>query len=220
MEIMTDLEITNILDIPTKTLADWKKKESKRNSLYDFLSKINPEEATSIDARKAPLKSKSKFSDKAKSVTLQKDWFHTDLLWSGVDGQRIGIDRLITIYMNNPDQRNTDSLLKLFGPKRVEAVVDKNFNITSDTQVVKSIALEQIHYGYKKVKALKRDKEIKINPLKLSKVLRNASQKRIDMIFSRIGEELMIEASKTFKPKYPASMIVQKQIEYTKSKLI
>ena len=216
---MTDVEISKMLDIPLKTLADWKKKSSKRNKLYAFLSKMGTEEAQMINARDIEKEEASTFSSSAKSVVLKKSWFKTDLLWSSADGQRIGIDRLITAYMSKPEQRNTDKLIRLFGAQRVKAVIDKNFN-NSDFEFVRRTANEQVNYENRVLKVSKIKKNITVNPLKLSRVIRGASQETIDRIYSKVGETPIVEATKMFKPKYPDTMIVKKQVEYAKSRTV
>ena len=50
-DMMTDFEIAKMLEIPLKTLADWKGKKSKRNKLYVFLSKMSLEESQKVDRR-------------------------------------------------------------------------------------------------------------------------------------------------------------------------
>lgn len=215
---MSDVEISKMLDIPLKTLADWKKKSSKRNKLYVFLSKMGIEEAQMINTREIDKEKASIFSSSAKSVVLKKSWFKTDLLWSSADGQRIGIDRLITAYMSKPEQRNTDKLVKLFGAKRVKAVIDKNFN-NNNFEFIRKTANEQVNYENRALKVSKIKKNITVNPLKLSRVLRGASQQTIDRIYSKVGETPIVEAIKMFKPKYPDTMIVKKQVEYAKSRV-
>jgi len=216
---MTDIEISKMLNIPLKTLADWKKESSKRNKLYAFLSKMGIEEAHMINARDIEKEEVSTFSGVAKSVILKKSWFKTDLLWSSADGQRIGIDRLITVYMSKPEQRNTDQLVKLFGAKRVKAVIDKNFN-NSDFEFVRKVANEQVDYENRALKVATVKRNITVNPVKLSRVLRGASQETIDRIYSKVGETPIVEATKMFKPKYPDTMIVKKQVEYAKSRAV
>lgn len=211
---MTDLEITKTLSIPSSTLSDWKNNKSNRNSLYYFLSKITLEEALEIDGREILKENTPIFSEKAKAVKLNKKWFYTDLLWSSGDGQRIGVERLITIYMSKPEQRNTDALVNLFGKKRVKYVVEKNFGFNDKTKRIKPIALKQVEYSdrvfYKPTSKIER----KINFYKLAKVLKNASQKAVDSMYCRIGEELILEATKIYAPKYPDSLVVEKKLEY------
>lgn len=216
---MTDIKISKMLDIPVKTLADWRKKSSKRNKLYTFLSKMDTIDAQEINDRDIEKDEDSAFSSSAKSVILQKSWFNTDLLWSSADGQRIGVDRLITVYMSKPEQRNTDKLVKLFGAKRVKAVVDKNLN-NSDFEFIRLTANKQIDYENRALKISRQNKNIKVNLVKLSKVLRGASQETIDRIYCKIGETPIVEATKMFKPKYPDTMVVNKQVEYAKSRVV
>ncbi|MFT5659914.1 MAG: hypothetical protein ACI9TV_000547 [Sulfurimonas sp.] len=214
---MTDVEISNMLDIPSNTVSDWSKTKSKRNTLYTFLSKMNLDEVKTIDSRKNKIDNEPKFNKKAKTVKLDKSWFYTDLLWSSGNEQRIGINRIISIYMSNPQQRNTDSLIKLFGAERIETVINKNFDFDDRTKNVKATALEQVHYGFTPIKIENR-KKLVINTDKLSKQLTGASQKRIDSIVSKVGKSIILEAAK--KVRFPESYIIEDKIEYAIGKII
>jgi len=216
---MIDNEISEILNIPSNTLADWSKQKSKRNPLYVFLSKLELDEAKKIDSRKLKTTDELKFSKKAKTVKLDKSWFYTDLLWSSGDSQRIGINRLISIYMSNPDQRNTDSLIKLFGKKRIEEVIENNFDFDESTRRVKEVALEQVHYGFTYIKKDRlKDTSFTIDTDKLAKQLIGASQKRIDKIVANIDRDVLLEA--THKIKFPDSYAVEDKIQYAIGKMI
>ncbi|MDF1884523.1 hypothetical protein JHD49_11285 [Sulfurimonas sp. SAG-AH-194-C21] len=214
---MTDLEISNMLDIPSNTIADWSKTKSKRYKLYTFLSKMNLDEAETIHSRKNKTDNKPRFNKKAKTVKLDKSWFYTDLLWSSGNGQRIGINRIISIYMSSPEQRNTDSLIKLFGADRIETVINENFDFDNKTKSVKATALEQVHYGFTPIKIENR-KNLVINTEKLSKQLTGASQKRIDSIVSKVGKSTILEAA--HRVKFPESYIIEDKIEYAIGKIV
>ncbi len=214
---MTSLEISKMLDIPPNTIADWSKKKSKRNTLYAFLLKMEPEEAKKINSRKLKNNDKAKFNKNAKTVKLDKSWFSTDLLWSSGNDQRIGINRIITIYMSNPDQRNTDSLIKLFGAERIETVINDNFDFDNKTKSVKSTALEQVHYGFPPIKR-KYKRKLVINTDKLSKQLSGASQKRIDRIVSKVDKNTILEAA--HKVRFPESYAIEDKIEYAIGKIV
>lgn len=41
---MKDTELNQIFDIPISTLSEWKKKDSKRNLLYEFLKSFNSDD--------------------------------------------------------------------------------------------------------------------------------------------------------------------------------
>ena len=216
---MTDLQISDLLNIPHNTLADWSKEKSNRNFLYTFLTKITIDEANEIDARELSLNNEPIFSKKAKTVKLDKTWFYTDLLWSSGDQQRIGINRLISIYMSNPDQRNTDVLIKLFGKSRIRETINKYFDFNDDTKNVKELAQEQLEYGFTYIKKdSKKSKNIIIDTEKLAKQLINASQKRIDKIASYIDKEILLEAAQ--KVRFPQSYAVEDKIQYAIGKII
>jgi len=214
---MTDIEISKILDIPSNTIADWSKTKSKRNKLYSFLSKMKLDEVKKINSRKNKTDDKPKFSKKAKSVKLDKSWFYTDLLWSSGNEQRIGINRIISIYMSNPEQRNTDSLIKLFGADRIETVINDNFDFDNRTKSVKTTALEQVHYGFAPIKR-KYKRKLVINTDKLSKQLTGATQKRIDRIVSKVDKNIILEAAR--KVSFPQSYAIEDKIEYAIGKIV
>jgi len=214
---MKDIEISRMLDIPSNTVADWSKTKSKRNKLYKFLSKMKLDEAKTINSRKNITYDKPKFSKKAKTVKLDKSWFYTDLLWSSGNEQRIGINRIISIYMSNPEQRNTDSLLKLFGAERIETVINNNFDFDNRTKSVKTTALEQVRYGFAPIK-IKHKRKLVINTDKLSKQLTGATQKRIDSIVSKVDKNTILEAA--HKVRFPESYVIEDKIEYAIGKIV
>ena len=216
---MTDVEISKILNIPSNTLTDWSKKKSKRNPLYTFLSKLKLDEAKKIGARKLTINDDLKFSKKAKTVKLDKTWFYTDLLWSSGNEQRIGINRLISIYMSNPDQRNTDVLIRLFGKERIEEVINNNFDFDENTKRIKEVALEQVAYGHTYIKRdISKDTNLIIDTEKLAKQLIRASQKRIDKIVANVDKDVVMEAA--HKIKFPESYAVEDKIQYAIGKII
>ena len=42
--MIKDTEISRMLNIPVQTISDWKKKDSNRKMLYDFLKSFTKEE--------------------------------------------------------------------------------------------------------------------------------------------------------------------------------
>ncbi|OGS70669.1 MAG: hypothetical protein A3F91_09150 [Flavobacteria bacterium RIFCSPLOWO2_12_FULL_35_11] len=216
-DMMTDFEIAKMLEIPLKTLADWKGKKSKRNKLYVFLSKMSLDEAQKIDRRELEIEQNTKFSPNAKWVKLDKSWFFTDLLWSSGNGQRIAVDTIIVVYMSNPDQRNTDVLIDLFGVERLEKVVNKHFDFDDFSKRTKPVALAQIRYGRKKVFRKSSEADLKIDIDKLAKVLKRATQKRIDAIVSRVDKDIVLEAAE--KNEFPESFIIEDKVMYSLRKM-
>jgi len=107
----------------------------------------------------------------------------------------------------------------MFPVSIIFAVIDKNFN-NSDFEFVRKVANEQVDYENRALKVATVKRNITVNPVKLSRVLRGASQETIDRIYSKVGETPIVEATKMFKPKYPDTMIVKKQVEYAKSRAV
>lgn len=214
---MTDIEMSKMLDIPSNTVADWSKTKSKRHKLYNFLLKMKLDEVNTINSRKNKTSNEPKFSKKAKTVKLDKSWFHTDLLWSSGNNQRIGINRIISIYMSNPEQRNTDTLIQLFGADRIETVINENFDFDDKTKSVKETALDQVQYGFAPIK-IKSQQAAVIDIDKLSKQLRGATQKKIDRIVSKVDKTTILEAAN--KVSFPESYVIEDKIEYAIGKII
>lgn len=59
---------------------------------------------------------------------LNKSLFHYPLFWSSQDGAEISPINLITVYMTRPNQRDTDTLCKLFNPSDIKNIIDKNID--------------------------------------------------------------------------------------------
>lgn len=53
---MKQFEIIKKFDIPSSTLKDWSQEDDRRNSLYQFLRKITPEEFEQINSRQKVVK--------------------------------------------------------------------------------------------------------------------------------------------------------------------
>lgn len=70
-------------------------------------------------------KKQPKYSVKTRWLALDKKLFKRDLLWSLQDGDKVEIDKLITLYLDQPDEDDTFRLIELFGLERVQKVAEK-----------------------------------------------------------------------------------------------
>ena len=59
---------------------------------------------------------------------LNKSLFHYPLFWSSQDGAEISPINLITVYMTRPNQRDTDTLCKLFNPNDIKNIINENID--------------------------------------------------------------------------------------------
>ena len=91
-----------------------------------------------------------KYSPNTKRIKLRKSWFKKDLLYSREDNSVIDIDNLIAIYLRQPNQSDTNTLLYLFGAKRLNKVLEdiKEHIAPQDYNEAK----EQIEYAISKEK--------------------------------------------------------------------
>ena len=149
--------------------------------------------------------------DSITEVLLNKKWFYFDLVWTAQDNQMIGVNNLISVYMNRPEQRNTDKLIELFGVYRVIYCIDTFL----DNQAVIKEGVNQVRYRVlrEKEKAEKR-KNSTVDKSKLSLYLKKAKQRDIDRLLRTVGEEFLksLLVNLTFTEK----LRVEKMIEYKK----
>ena len=138
---MTTSEIKNMFGIASSTLSDWGRSPEKKN-LAMLLRAIDSSAARVLIQKQsfAP-----KYSFVTRKIKLDKKAFQRDLLWSVQDGDVIEIDKIITIYLDHPDQEDTDVMLKLFGAERLKKVAGKQLKPHSSK--VFEEAVEQIAYA-------------------------------------------------------------------------
>jgi len=86
-----------------------------------------------------------KYSFVTRRIKLDKKVFQRDLLWSVQDGDVIEIDKIITIYLDHPDQDDTNVMLKLFRAEHLKKVAKKQLKPHSSKAFEE--AVEQIAYA-------------------------------------------------------------------------
>ena len=118
---MKPKEIEEILGIADSTLSDWDKNPS-RQRLMKLLRTIDKKEVLALLEQE---NFTPKYSPNTKRIKLRKKWFKQDLLYSREDNSVIDIDNLVAIYLKQPNQSDTNTLLYLFGAKRLNKVLEK-----------------------------------------------------------------------------------------------
>lgn len=204
-------EILETFNLSISTLRDWSKKSSSKHKLFLHLRSLPSKNGSIQDSEVKSDDTEPMFDPKAKTVKLDKSWFFTDMLWSSRDGVRIGIDRLITIYMNNPYQQHTDRLVDLFGRKRVERCVKGHIK----DPATRLIGLQQLEYAGAHTRLNKASMKIerKLKTDKLLKVMYEASQKQIDRMYNRLGAKKMYVVADQ-ADYLDTSLPIRQKIEY------
>lgn len=138
---MTTSEIRETFGIAASTLSDWGRDPVKKR-LAMLLRAIDEETAEKLvrEQSNAP-----KYSPVTRRIKLDKKVFGRDLLWSVQDGDAVEIDKIITLYLDQPDEDDTKTLLKLFGAERLKKMAEKRIRPSGKT--VYDEAMEQIAYA-------------------------------------------------------------------------
>jgi len=138
---MTTSEIKNMFGIASSTLSDWGRNPDKEK-LAMLLRAIGSSTASELIQRQSAA---PKYSFVTRRIKLDKKEFRRDLLWSIQDGDVVEIDKIITLYLDHPDQDDTDTMLKLFGAERLKKVAKKQLKLHSAKAF--NEATEQIAYA-------------------------------------------------------------------------
>ncbi|MFK5938307.1 MAG: hypothetical protein QM497_07920 [Sulfurimonas sp.] len=194
-------EIQNILEIPDSTLSDWDK-NPKRKQLMKLLRSLDVETAqTLLDKEDFT----PKYSPHTRKIKLDKTLFRQDLLYSREDSSVIDIDNLISIYLKQPNQDDTNTLLYLFGTQRVRKLLEKN----KEHMPVEDYeeALEQIEYGlssrqYQKTHTLPSIEEI----------IQKPKQRYIDILHQKYSKEEILKMAAGNNTSYPVLFKLKKML--------
>ena len=138
---MTTSEIKKTFGIASSTLSDWGRDPSKRQ-LAMLLRAIDGEIAGKLIRGQS---NTPKYSPLTRRIKLDKKLFGRDLLWSVQDGDPVEIDKIITLYLDQPDEDDTKTMLKLFGAERLKKTAKKR--IRPSGKAVYTEAMEQIAYA-------------------------------------------------------------------------
>ena len=192
-------EIGNILCIANSTLSDWDR-NPQRKKLMKLLRTLSKKEVLSL------LESEEftpKYSPKTRKIKLHKKWFQKDLLYSREDNSLIEINNLIAIYLKQPNQADTNTLLSLFGSTRVKSVL-KKIEVSLDP-VDYNEAKEQIEYAISKKRY---KKEYPLPPVE--KILANPKERYIEMLQEKYSKERIIAMAEANNISYNAMFKIKK----------
>jgi len=192
-------EIEKTLGIADSTLSDWDR-NPQRKKLMKLLRTLSKKEALFL------LESEvftPKYSSKTRKIKLQKKWFQKDLLYSREDNSLIEIDNMIAIYLKQPNQVDTNTLLYLFGSTRMKKVLQKIEAILDPIDYKE--AKEQIEYAISK----KRYK--KEHPLpSLEKILENPKERYIEILQEKYSKKRIISMAEANNISYNAMFKIKK----------
>ncbi len=196
---MTTQEITKLLEIPNSTLSDWDN-SSKRKNLVKLLRALKSEDVIKIINAKDQ---KPKYSFSTRKIRLNKKLFKKDMLWSRQDGSQIEIKNLISVYLNTPNQEDTETLLKMFGYERVISELYNNASIMPKEDYTE--ALEQIKY------ADEPDSYFDSYPLPaLKQIFKKPKKRYIDALIKQYAPLELINMAKEFGVTYPSMFQIKK----------
>ncbi|MHC3994336.1 hypothetical protein ACXWTF_05865 [Thiomicrolovo sp. ZZH C-3] len=138
---MTTSEIKETFGIAASTLSDWGRDPDKK-SLAMLLRAIDGETAMKFIREQSNV---PKYSPVTRKIKLDKKLFGRDLLWSVQDGDPVEIDKIITLYLDQPDEDDTKAMLRLFGAERLKKTARKRIRPSGDAAYEE--AMEQIAYA-------------------------------------------------------------------------
>lgn len=122
------------------------------------------------------------YSVKTKRIRLKKELFASSMLWSIQDGDMVSIDKIIAAYLTFLNQQDAFTLIKLFGEKRVLAVLSKLEKYTSVQDYQE--AMDQIFYVVHPEEYRSR-----VPKKSVQDILSNLTQRDIDTLLLSMSEE-------------------------------
>lgn len=138
---MTTSEIKKNFGIASSTLSDWGREPAKKH-LAMLLRAIDVETADRLI--QAQLNT-PKYSQVTRKIKLDKKVFCRDFFWSVQDGDIVEIDKIITLYLDQPDEDDTKAMLQLFGAERLKKTAQKRLRPSDEAAYTE--AMEQIAYA-------------------------------------------------------------------------
>ena len=196
---MTTQEITQLLDVANSTLSDWDN-SSKRKNLVKLLRALKSEDVVKIINAKDD---QPKYSPSTRKIRLNKKLFKKDMLWSRQDGSQIEIKNLISIYLNTPNQEDTDTLLRMFGLQRVMSELNNNQSRIPIEDYEE--ALEQIEYA--------NEPEAYFDHYalpSLKQILKKPKKRYIDALVKQYAPSELLIMAKEFGATYPSLFQIKK----------
>ena len=194
-------EIYKILEIPDSTLSDWDK-NPKRKKLMKLLRALDKKTVETLLEKEdfTP-----KYSIHTRKMKLDKRLFKQDLFYSREDGSVIDIDNLISIYLKQPNQDDTNTLLYLFGAKRVKKTLEKNKKHMTTQDY--NEAEEQIEYS---ISSKRYQKKYTIPPIE--EILKRPKKRYIDILHQKYSNSEILEIAVANNISYPALFQLRKMI--------
>lgn len=194
-------EIYKILEIPDSTLSDWDK-NPKRKKLMKLLRALDKKTVETLLEKEdfTP-----KYSIHTRKMKLDKRLFKQDLFHSREDGSVIDIDNLISIYLKQPNQDDTNTLLYLFGAKRVQKTLEKNKKHMTTQDY--NEAQEQIEYS---ISSKRYQKKYTIPPIE--EILKRPKKRYIDILHQKYSNSEILEIAAANNISYPALFQLKKMI--------
>ena len=194
-------EIQNILDIPDSTLSDWDK-NPKRKKLMKLLRSLDVK-TTHILLEKEDFT--PKYSPYTRKIKLDKSLFRQDLLYSRENSSIIDINNLISIYLKQPNQDDTNTLLYLFGTARVRKTLQKNKKYMPLVDYEE--ALQQVEYA---ISSSQYKKTYKVPPIE--EIVKKPKQRFIDILRQQYSKEEILKIAANNDVSYPIIFKLQKML--------
>lgn len=176
-------EMQEILNIPDSTLGDWDN-NPKRRKLMKLLRALKKEDALKLlqEENFTP-----KYSPLTRKIKLNKSLFHKDLLFSREDGSPIEIDTLIATYLKTPNQKDTNTLLYIFGAARLKKVLEKIKSYIDMKDYDE--AQEQIEYAIDKNSFIEKHS----NLININTALTDPKERYIEPLLQKYSKEQLLD---------------------------
>ena len=111
---MTQQQIVKLLDLPERTLRDWKK---SRNRLYTLLQNLDYKEA----------KSKIDVADLDDIIEFSPKEFSQNLFWQTNQNSQQKVYSIISKYLSTLNQKDIKTLCEKFGKNMVRDVLEDKY---------------------------------------------------------------------------------------------
>jgi hypothetical protein len=111
---MTQQQISKLLDVPDRTLRDWKK---NRHRLYNLLESLDYKEA----------KEKIKAVDIDDTVVFNPEQYSYNLFWQTNENSEQKVYSIISNYLSTMNEKDIKTLCKQFGKNLVKSVLKDKY---------------------------------------------------------------------------------------------
>lgn len=131
---MTQQQMSKLLDLPQRTLRDWK---SSRNRLYTLLSNLEYDE----------VKSKTGVVDLSDSVEFEPSEFSVNLFWQTNQKSHQKVYSIISNYLSTLNPNDIKILCDKFGKNMVKAVLDDKYKTMYKNGFISTNGMDIPLYG-------------------------------------------------------------------------